>query len=216
MTLAAAPREHAETAAATEDLRVQTAAQKASLSAKLADLKVAKAQLKVLQAETKKQLALQKLAYQKLAQNKVRPPRSWPRRRRPARAQEADRQPRRGPVRRRQHPVAVYNGTFIWPIHGTSPRSSGAPASRPSRRSAICAHFHNGIDIADPMYTPIHAAGAGRVVYDGPLSDGAWVVIIAHSTDLVTWYGHSTTGAIRRWSRPASWSSRARSSATSG
>ena len=53
-----------------------------------------------------------------------------------------------------------------------------------------CAHFHTGIDIADPMYTPIHAAGAGTVVYEGPLSDGAWVVIIAHSQSLVTMYAH--------------------------
>ena len=53
-----------------------------------------------------------------------------------------------------------------------------------------CAHFHTGIDIAAPKYTPIRAAGAGRVVYAGPLSDGAWVVIIAHSQSLETWYAH--------------------------
>ena len=53
-----------------------------------------------------------------------------------------------------------------------------------------CAHYHTGIDIADPMDTPIHAAGDGRVVFAGPLSDGAWVVMIAHSTHLVTWYAH--------------------------
>ena len=54
-----------------------------------------------------------------------------------------------------------------------------------------CAHFHNGIDIADPMYTPIHAAGAGRVVFAGPARrTAAWVVIIAHSSHLLTWYAH--------------------------
>jgi murein DD-endopeptidase MepM/ murein hydrolase activator NlpD len=40
------------------------------------------------------------------------------------------------------------------------------------------------------MYTPIRAAGHGRVVYAGALSDGAWVVIIAHSQQLVSLYGH--------------------------
>ena len=84
-----------------------------------------------------------------------------------------------------------YNGTLGWPINGH--RHPGVrlhrvlPAEPPLGN---CAHFHTGIDIADPMYTPIHAAGDGRVVYDGPLSDGAWVVIIAHSQDLVTLYGH--------------------------
>ena len=46
-------------------------------------------------------------------------------------------------------------------------------------------------DLANDMYTPIRAAGAGRVVWAGRSPyDPAWIVIIAHSSELVTWYGH--------------------------
>jgi murein DD-endopeptidase MepM/ murein hydrolase activator NlpD len=66
-------------------------------------------------------------------------------------------------------------------------------------RVGSCAHFHQGIDIAAPCLTPVHAAGAGVVVfagynpYDAP--PRAWLVIIAHSTSMVTWYAHMTARA---------------------
>jgi murein DD-endopeptidase MepM/ murein hydrolase activator NlpD len=57
-----------------------------------------------------------------------------------------------------------------------------------------CAHYHNGIDIVAPYGSPVHAAGAGRVVYVGwNYADGsnpAWIVVIAHSQELATWYAH--------------------------
>ena len=41
------------------------------------------------------------------------------------------------------------------------------------------------------MYTPIRAAGHGKVVFVGKSPwDPAWIVIIAHSQHLVSWYGH--------------------------
>ena len=41
------------------------------------------------------------------------------------------------------------------------------------------------------MYTPIRAAGPGKVIWAGrsPYSS-SWNVIIAHSSHLVTWYAH--------------------------
>ena len=60
--------------------------------------------------------------------------------------------------------------------------------------SGSCAHWHNGIDLVAPYGTPIHAAAPGRVVYVGwNYADGAnpaWIVIIAHSSVLTTWYAH--------------------------
>ena len=59
-----------------------------------------------------------------------------------------------------------------------------------------CAHFHNGIDIVagSGCGAPIKAAGDGRIGYVGwnyaDGADPAWIVIIAHSQDLQTWYAH--------------------------
>ena len=58
-----------------------------------------------------------------------------------------------------------------------------------------CAHFHQGIDIVAAVR---HAGPArpatGKVVYCGwnyaDGADPAWIVIIAHSQSLETWYAH--------------------------
>ena len=57
-------------------------------------------------------------------------------------------------------------------------------------RGVSYAHFHEGIDIAGPMYTPVFAAAPGRVVWVGHLPDGAMVVLIAHTDGLVSLYAH--------------------------
>jgi murein DD-endopeptidase MepM/ murein hydrolase activator NlpD len=51
-------------------------------------------------------------------------------------------------------------------------------------------HFHDGLDIANAMYTTVVAAAPGRVVWVGHLPDGAMVVIIAHIGGLVSLYAH--------------------------
>ena len=55
-------------------------------------------------------------------------------------------------------------------------------------------HFHQGIDIVAPYGTPVKASGDGTVVYIGwnyaDGADPAWIVIIAHSDSLQTWYAH--------------------------
>jgi murein DD-endopeptidase MepM/ murein hydrolase activator NlpD len=57
-----------------------------------------------------------------------------------------------------------------------------------------CAHFHNGIDLVAPYGTRVKAAAPGTVVYVGwnwaDGSDPAWIVVIAHSGNLRSWYAH--------------------------
>lgn len=72
----------------------------------------------------------------------------------------------------------------IWPLRGVLTSPFGARWGG----------FHNGLDIAAPMYTPIVAAAAGRVTTVGKpylaSGDTATVVIIAHGNNFSTLYGH--------------------------
>ncbi|HEV8516120.1 MAG TPA: peptidoglycan DD-metalloendopeptidase family protein, partial [Candidatus Limnocylindrales bacterium] len=88
-----------------------------------------------------------------------------------------------------------YNGTLVWPLRGRVTQEfgcTGFPWEPPLGR---CAHFHRGIDLVAPRGTDIVSAGDGVVVfvgynpYDRP-GDRAWIVLVAHATNLVTWYGH--------------------------
>jgi murein DD-endopeptidase MepM/ murein hydrolase activator NlpD len=81
--------------------------------------------------------------------------------------------------------LAVFTGKMVvWPV--TGPITSGF--------GARWGGFHNGIDIAAPMYTPIRAGAAGQVVTVGKpylaYGDTATVVIIAHGSNFSTLYGH--------------------------
>ena len=51
-------------------------------------------------------------------------------------------------------------------------------------------HFHDGIDIAATLGTPVRAIATGRVVLAGRMSDGAIVVEIEHSQDVISLYEH--------------------------
>ena len=174
----------------TQQLAAQTAAQKVQLNASLASLSAAKAQLALLQAATSKALALQLSTYKKLSGNAAAL-------RKAINAESAAEAAISKKIQDILNQGAAgggipsqYNGTLNWPISGTVTQEFGCTGFPWEPPLGSCAHYHNGIDIADPMYTPIHAAGDGRVVFAGPLSDGAWVVIIAHSSSLLTWYAH--------------------------
>jgi murein DD-endopeptidase MepM/ murein hydrolase activator NlpD len=86
--------------------------------------------------------------------------------------------------------LAAFNGSQLpmWPLSGPltspfGPRWGG---------------FHNGLDIAAPMYTAIRAPAAGQVVTVGKpylaYGDTATVVIIAHGYNFSTLYGHLDDG----------------------
>ena len=145
--------------------RPTTAAQKKVLDGSLADLKKARAKLRKLEAATAHQLALQRTAYQP-ARRQRRRGQGDPRQRGRGRSRNLQRKIDR--LMAEQHtgggdPVAVQRHASPGRSTGSSPRSSAAPGSRAEPPLGNCAHFHNGIDIADPMDTPIHAAGDGKV-----------------------------------------------------
>ena len=52
------------------------------------------------------------------------------------------------------------------------------------------AHFHDGVDIAAPLHTPVTAAAPGQVIFAGHLADGAMVVVLAHIGGYVSMYVH--------------------------
>jgi murein DD-endopeptidase MepM/ murein hydrolase activator NlpD len=82
--------------------------------------------------------------------------------------------------------LGVYTGgkLSIWPMRGVITSPFGARWGG----------FHNGLDIAAPMYSPIVAAAPGRVTTVGKpylaSGDTATVVIIAHGNNFSTLYGH--------------------------
>jgi murein DD-endopeptidase MepM/ murein hydrolase activator NlpD len=82
--------------------------------------------------------------------------------------------------------LGAFNGSKLtmWPLNG--------PIT--SRFGSRWGGFHNGLDIAQPKFTAIRAASAGKVVTVGrpylAYGDTAVVVIIAHGFNFSTVYGH--------------------------
>ena len=87
-----------------------------------------------------------------------------------------------------------FSGKFDWPMPGTITQEFGCTGFGMEPPLGNCKHFHRGIDIANTAGTPIRAAGAGKVIFVGKSPyDPAYIVVIAHSQHLVTWYGHVQT-----------------------
>jgi murein DD-endopeptidase MepM/ murein hydrolase activator NlpD len=193
-TLAALHQTVLATRTETNVLRQETAVQKQELDKQMADLKVAQAELKKLERETARALARQKAAFAKISRNKAALRKSMAAAAASQRAlarkidQLVREQARQGRI------PSEYNGTLEWPMAGSVTQNFGCTGFAWEPPLGDCAHFHKGIDIAAPMYTPIRAAGSGTVVFAGPNPydpyPKAWIVIIAHSANLQTWYGH--------------------------
>jgi murein DD-endopeptidase MepM/ murein hydrolase activator NlpD len=180
----------------TDDLRLTTAAQKVKLNKSLKNLKDAKAELARLERETKRNLAIQRATYAKVAANKKNAAKALAA---AARAQKilagriADivrRQSQQGNI------PSQYNGTLRWPMSGNVTQPFGCTGFSWEPPLGSCAHFHQGIDIVAPYGTPVRASGDGVIAYIGwnyaDGADPAWIVIIAHSSGLQTWYAHMT------------------------
>jgi murein DD-endopeptidase MepM/ murein hydrolase activator NlpD len=175
----------------TAELHKLAADSKKELDEQMDGLALMRKQLARLEAETERLLAAQRAAFKKMAADKVRLARQL------AASQKAqdDLEALINRLVREQLAKggipSEYNGTFIWPMSGNLTQEFGCTGFSWEPPLGSCRHFHRGIDIANDMYTPIRAAGAGKVIWAGRSPyDPAWIVIIAHSSQLVTWYGH--------------------------
>jgi murein DD-endopeptidase MepM/ murein hydrolase activator NlpD len=193
-TLLALHRTVEETKAQTALLRQETAVQKQKLDRRMEELRKQQARLKQLEKAAKAALAEQKAEYARLAADeaKLRKAVAAAAAARRALQKKIDKiiasQVNHGNI------PSEYNGTLIWPMGGTVSQDYGCTGFEWNPPNGSCPHWHSGIDIVAPYGTPIRASGAGRVVYCGwnyaDGSDPAWIVIIAHSSELTSWYAH--------------------------
>ena len=194
-TLAALHQQTLDTRAQTEELRRETAASKRALDKSLIELNAAKAELKVIEKRTAAALAEQKRDYERLKANKAAAAAIIAK---AAADQKKLAKKISGLIARQVASGRIpskFNGTMRWPMdsftisgnYGCSSYEYYAPGNG-------CAHYHNGIDLVGPPNSPVRAAASGTIVYvgwnwaDGP--DPAWIVVIAHSGNLRSWYAH--------------------------
>jgi len=181
----------------TESLRGAAAEQRVALDAQLVDLAAARDRLVELEAETARLLQAQKAAYAQMAKDKVALAKGV------AASQKAQSDLQKQIDRliaeqnRGGNIPSEYNGTFQWPMAGAITQEYGCTGFSWEPPRGNCSHFHSGIDVGAPMYTPILAAAAGVVVFAGPNpydpAPKAWIVIVAHAENLLTWYAHVDT-----------------------
>lgn len=77
---------------------------------------------------------------------------------------------------------------FAWPLE------QGVVSSGFGMRQGT---MHDGVDIAAPIGTPIHAAESGTVIFSGRLRGYGNVVILRHDDHYVTIYGHDASNLVR-------------------
>ncbi|HVQ21822.1 MAG TPA: peptidoglycan DD-metalloendopeptidase family protein [Candidatus Saccharimonadia bacterium] len=179
----------------TEEVRQEVAVQADTIRDQKAKLEAARRRLDKLEAETRRLQEQQLRAFQRIAKSKAAAAALL---RAQVRAQsrlssQIDRIVRdqlgKGRI------PSQYNGSLRWPMSGRVTQEFGCTGFAWEPPLGSCDHFHRGIDIVAPYGTAVHASGDGVVVFVGynpwdPPADRAWIVIVAHSADLVTWYAH--------------------------
>jgi murein DD-endopeptidase MepM/ murein hydrolase activator NlpD len=175
----------------TEEMHKLAKDSKKVLDRQLAELAAARRELARLEAETARLLRQQQAAFAKMARDKKALQTNLSQQLAAERKLEGliDRLVRealaKGGI------PSQYNGTMQWPMEGRISQEFGCTGFSWEPAYGNCSHFHRGIDIVNDKYTPIRAAAPGKVLIAG-LSpyDPAWIVVIAHSEHLVSWYGH--------------------------
>ena len=175
----------------TDELHALAADSKKTLDMQMSDLNDSRKLLVLLETQTQKLLNAQQAAYAKMSRDKARLAQQLAASKAAQDQLEAlinklvKEQLAKGGI------PSEYNGTLDWPMTGAITQEYGCTGFSWEPPLGDCNHFHTGIDIANAMYTPIRAAGAGKVIWAGRSPyDPAWIVIIAHSSRLVTWYAH--------------------------
>jgi murein DD-endopeptidase MepM/ murein hydrolase activator NlpD len=84
------------------------------------------------------------------------------------------------PAQKAENEPSLPRGSFSWPAEGQVSSTFG-------RRGKT---NHDGIDIAAPEGTPVHAAADGSVIFTGNLRGYGKVVILEHRPGLTTVYAH--------------------------
>ena len=194
LTLATLHQSTLDVRSQTDDLRLQTAAQKRALDRSLAGLNQQKAALKKLEDRTAKALSAQKRAFAQIERNKADAKKALEK---AAAAQAKLRNQINQLIRdqmQRGNIPSAYNGQLKWPMNGDVTQNFGCTGFSWEPPLGDCAHFHQGIDLVAPYGTPVRASGDGTVVYIGwnyaDGADPAWIVIVAHSDSMQTWYAH--------------------------
>ena len=164
------------------------------LDRQLADLKAAQKQLFRLERQTARLLQEQKDAFEQMAADKA----ALEQKLKESREAEAKLEDLINKLVQKMFEdgniPSEYNGKFEWPMPGTVTQEFGCTGFHMEPPLGNCDHFHRGIDIANSAGTPIRAAGPGKVILAGRSPyDPAYIVVVAHSSNLVTWYGHVQT-----------------------
>jgi murein DD-endopeptidase MepM/ murein hydrolase activator NlpD len=176
----------------TDQLRAEAGVELAAIQEQKAALDAAKKRLDKLEARTKAQQEAQTAAFSRIATSKAAAAALLAK-------QVADEKKLQAVVDQLVRDElgsgglpSQYSGSLAWPMSGWISQEFGCTGFSWEPPLGSCSHFHRGIDIVSSSGTPVHAAAAGIVIFVGysPFGDGAWIVIIAHSSHLVTWYVH--------------------------
>ena len=179
----------------TDQLRASVAAQAEQISAQSAQLELAKAAEADLQARTLALQAAQQAKYAQILDNQTKAAAII--------AQQKTEQLNLTTqinrlLNKERHSgrlPSAFNGVMRWPLVGPISQEFGCTHFPLEPPMGNCDHFHQGIDIAGPSGSAIHAPADGIILWVGyetdvPKKDANYYVMIAVSDHVVTILGH--------------------------